>query len=175
MFPKLANGSWGLPEQNMTWWTQWTENKENLPDSLVHPISLTSGFASGPAGEPSHTHRLPQGGRLCVRHLTAGCHGAFSLRSTCHRLGESQPEQSLWTSAHRILHADSSHALRTRQLALLPHRDPIREAGWRCATVGLLFRCQESGSSDRVSLKRPTIPAITGGRDRTSRKRVSHT
>lgn len=161
--------------QSRTWHDEHSEQKTKWIYLTVHPISSTSGFASGPAGEPSHTHRLPQGGRLRVRHLAAGCHGAFSLRSTCHRLGESQPEQSLWTSTYRILHADSSHALRTRQFALLPHRDPIREAGWRCATVGLLFRYQESGSSDRVSLKRPTIPAITGGRDRTGRKRVSHT
>lgn len=93
-----------------------------------------SGFAGGVAREPPHPDGVPQGGRLRLHHLPAGGHGALAVPAAPAGLGPRQPEPGLRVAAHRLLHAHRRHALRARQLTLLPHRDPVREAG-RCCEV----------------------------------------
>lgn len=93
-----------------------------------------SGFAGGVAREPPHQDGVPQGGWLRLHHLPAGGHGALAVPAAPAGLGPRQPEPGLRAAAHRLLHAHRRHALRARQLTLLPHGDPVREAG-RCCEV----------------------------------------
>ncbi len=46
---------------------------------------------------------------------------------------------------NRILHSNSSHALRTCQLTLLSHWDPVREAGRCRATFGMFSDVKKVG------------------------------
>lgn len=96
---------------------------------LSLPLLFSQGFVGGVARESPHPDSVPQGGRLRLRHLSAGGHGALAVPAAAARLGARQPEPSVRASAHRLLHANRRHALRARQLTLLPHRDPVREAG----------------------------------------------
>lgn len=102
---------------------------------LTLSISLSSsGFVSGVAWESPHPDSIPQGWRFCLHHFFAGGHGAVTVPAAATWLGPCQPEPSLWASAHRLLHAYRRHALWACKLPLLPHGDPVWEAG-RCCEV----------------------------------------
>lgn len=96
----------------------------------------SSGFVGGVAGEPPHPDGVPEGGRFRVRHVSAGGDGALLVPAAAARLGAREPEPGLRAAAHRGQHANRRHALRARKLTLLPHGDPVREAG-RCCEVRL--------------------------------------
>lgn len=94
----------------------------------------STGFVSGVAWESPYPNGVPQGGRLRLHHFPAGSHGALTVPAAPTRLGPHQPEPSVWASPHRLLHSYCRHALWARKLTLLPHRDPVWEAG-RCCEV----------------------------------------
>lgn len=98
-----------------------------------------SGFVNRAARESPYSNRLPQGGRLRLRHLPVSSHGALAVPATAAWLGSCKPEPGLWAFAHRHLHAHRCHALRARQLPLLPHGDPVWEAR-RCSEVRFVYK-----------------------------------
>lgn len=104
-------------------------------NALMKDPSLPSlGFAGRAARESPHPHGVPQSGRLRLHHLPPGGHGALAVPASAARLGAGQPEPGFRAAAHGLLHTHCCHALRAGQLPLLPHRDPVREAG-RCCEV----------------------------------------
>lgn len=82
---------------------------------VLNTLSVVAVSADVSEGESPDAHRVPQGGRVRLRHERTGVNGGLSeghgARAT---VGPSASLSRTWSPVHGVQHHHRCHALRTR-------------------------------------------------------------